>query len=60
MHDHLRILDEADEGAIGLGCGDEELADAGSDQADGDVQRGPLAHEGDPGGRALRLVEHQR
>ena len=38
LHHHLRILDEAHQGPVGLRRRDQELPDAGTDQADGYVQ----------------------
>ena len=60
LHHHFGIFDEAHQGPVGLGRRDQELPDAGADQADGHVQRRPLADERDPRRRALRLIEYQR
>ena len=58
-HDHLRVLDEADESAVGLWGGDEELTDAGSDKPHGDMEWRAMPDQRDAGGCALCLVEDQ-
>ena len=59
LDDHFGLFNEADEWAVGLRGGDEELAKSWADESDGELEGEGLADEVDAGRCALRLVEDE-